>query len=394
MRKKRMMRAAALLCALLMAVGCAAAAAEIVIPDLTIPSREIPETEGLALIRDMKAGWNLGNAFDAVNCPWLRDPMDYESVWCREKTTEALIEAVHAAGFRTLRIPVSWHNHVDASYTIDPRWLDRVYEVASWARDRGMYVILNIHHDNEPGFYYPSQAQAKTSEAYVRAIWSQLAEKFASWDERLIFECVNEPRLSGTQYEWWYDPRYSECRKAMERIVYLNQVFVDTVRASGGNNANRYLMVPAYAANWSYSCDDTFSLPKDSAKDRIILSVHAYIPYDFALEEPGISSFSLANEGQKEEITWMLDSLYDRYVSRGIPVLMGEFGAMEKDGNLQARVDWLAWYVANARARGITCCWWDNHIFKGNGEHFGLFDRKTAVCEIPELAETFMRYCE
>ena len=107
-----------------------------------------------------------------------------------------------------------------------------------------------------------------------------------------------------------------------------------------------------------------------------------------------VSTFSLQNDGQKAGISGFLQKLYETWVSRGIPVLMGEFGAMEKDGNLQDRVDWISFYVANARARGITCCWWDNNLFRGRGERFGLFDRATARCVHPEILAAFMKYCE
>ena len=181
----------------------------------------------------------------------------------------------------------------------------------------------------------------------------------------------------------------------MAQIVKLNQVFVNTVRAGGGKNPERYLMVPAYDANPSYACDPSFTLPLDPAENRIIVSAHAYTPYDFALQMPGIDSFSLNNAGQKAEISGFLDRLYETYVAKGIPVLMGEFGAMDKNGNLQARVDWLSWYVGYARSRGITCCWWDNNIAQiEGGESFRLFDREKQVCVHRDLLEAFMKYCE
>ena len=381
-----------LLTALLLLSGAAAAESRAVIPDLEIPEKTIPDNAALALVRDMKAGWNLGNTFDAVNCTWLQNPLDYESGWCGVKTSEKLIGALQAAGFRTLRIPVSWHEHMSEDFLLDADWLDRVYEVASWAYGRGMYVILNIHHDNEKGFYYPDSEHAESSGAYMRAVWSQLAEKFADWDEHLIFEGINEPRLKDTRYEWWWTAGDPACRDAMEQIVRLNQVFVDTVRAAGGKNGDRYLMVPAYDANPDYACADAFRLPEDSAENRIILSVHAYTPYDFALEQPGISRFSLENKAQLSSVSGFLDRLYRKYVAQGIPVVVGEFGAMEKQGNLQDRVDWVSWYVASARARGIPCCWWDNHVFEGTGERFGLFDRTTGNCVNPEILEAIMKY--
>lgn len=380
--------------ALLAAAGAAAGEGGIVIPKVPTKEMEIPDNDALRFVRDMKAGWNLGNTFDAMDCTWLADPMDYETGWCGVRTSRELIDALYQAGFRTIRIPVSWHNHLSADWTVDAAWMDRVEEVVSWALDRDMYVILNIHHDCSPSFYYPDAAHYENSERYMRIVWSQIAERFRDRDEHLIFEGINEPRLAGTSYEWWWTESDPVCLDAMAQIVKLNQVFVDTVRAAGGRNADRYLMVPAYDASPEYACRDAFTLPADSADNRIIVSVHAYTPYDFALEQPGTDTFSLDNSKQKSVIAMFLSSLYTKYVANGIPVVIGEFGAMEKNGNLQARVDWLSFYAAQARSRGITCCWWDNHFFAGDGERFGLFDRAQARCAVPELLEAFMTNCE
>ena len=375
-----------------------AAEGEVLIPEIKVPAKDIPDNEAMKTVREMKAGWNLGNTFDAYDCFWLTDPLDYETGWCGVRTEERLIQALQDAGFRTLRIPVSWHNHLDAEGRIDEKWLARVKEVASWAYERGMYVILNIHHDCDPAYYYPDSAHRESSEKYIRSIWTQLAREFADWDGRLIFVSINEPRLTKSPaHEWVWDGSSAECRDAMAVIVALNQVFVDTVRAEGGQNETRYLMVPAYDASPYYACEESFTLPEDRAENRIIVSVHAYTPYDFALQQMkdgGTDRYSLNSTRQKSEIATFLNRLYDRFVSRGIPVVIGEFGAMEKNGNLQDRVDWASWYVASARARGISCCWWDNNIFQGEGERFGLFDRTGGACVNPEILAAIMKYCE
>ncbi len=383
-----------LLTALILLCACGAAGGEeTVIPEIRTESFEVPDNEALRLIREMKAGWNLGNTFDAYDCFWVKDPLDYESAWCGAKTTRELIRALKDAGFRTVRVPVSWHNHLAEDWTVDPAWMARVHEVVSWVLEEGMYAIVNIHHDCDPRYYYPDAAHAESAERYVRTIWQQVAEEFAAEDGHLIFESVNEPRLTGTEHEWWWVAEDASCREAMARIAALNQVFVDTVRAAGGNNAERYLMVPAYDANPDYACSDQFTLPEDPAENRIIVSAHAYSPYSFALEQPGTDAFSLENPADCAGVTAWMDNLYRTWVSRGIPVLIGEFGAMEKNVNLQARVDWAAFYVAQARARGITCCWWDNNLFRGQGERFGLFDRASARCVTPEILEAILRYC-
>ncbi len=390
-----MKKRVSLFLALILLMGCLTAMAEnAVIPEIEAKQWDIPDNDALRMVRDMKAGWNLGNTFDAVNCTWLSNKLDYESGWCGVKTSEKMIAALSDAGIRTLRMPVSWHEHLSEDWTIDQDWLDRVCEVATWAYNRGMYVIINIHHDNEKGFYYPDSAHAESSARYIQTIWTQIAEKFADFDEHVIFESINEPRLKDTDHEWWWTSGDASCRDAMAQIVSLNQLFVDTVRATGGKNAERYLMVPAYDANPDYACDPSFTLPTDSAENRIIVSAHAYTPYNFALEQPGVDNFNLKQSNQTSAIINFLTKLYLNYVQKGIPVVIGEFGAMEKNGNLQNRVDWIAFYVAHARARGITCCWWDNNVFTGTGERFGLFDRAKAKCVNPEILEAFMKYSE
>jgi len=163
---------------------------------------------------------------------------------------------------------------------------------------------------------------------------------------------------------------------------------VDTVRASGGNNETRYLMVPGYAANPDNVIRDVFTMPTDTADNKIIVSVHAYTPYDFALNINGGSTFG--TQQQKSNIVSFMNSLYDKFTVNGIPVIIGEYGALIKKGNLQDRVDWTAFYVATASARNFPCLWWDNGSFAGNGENFGLLDRKTSTIATPEIVQAIM----
>lgn len=378
-----------------MALSCACAEeSKITIPEVkNIYQYEIPENEAMAFVKEMKIGWNLGNTFDATRDGFKGDDLTIESYWCGVKTTEEMIEAVHQAGFNTLRLPVSWHNHVDADFTINTPWLDRVQEVVDWAVQRDMYVILNIHHDNEKGYLYPTNEHYETAEKYITAIWQQLAERFKDYDEHLIFEAMNEPRPKGTNQEWWFNSGDKFCQEVAGCINKLNQAFVNTVRAAGGNNADRYLMVPAYCASPDAACNTTyFKLPEDPADNKLIVSAHAYTPYSFALEKPGTSSFSPMNAGQLSEIIRFVSSLHKTYVANGIPVVIGEFGAMNKKDNLQDRVNFYAYYVATASSRNIPCVVWDNHGFTGNGELFGLLERKTATFPEPILVETMMQY--
>ena len=358
---------------------------------------EIPDNEALQFTRTLRVGWNLGNTFDAQDPGDAVQGRDYETYWCGAKTSRKLIQELKAAGFKLIRMPVSWHNHLtDDDYTIDETWMNRVREVAGWIVDEGMYVIINIHHDNSKKYLYPDREHYDQSEKYVTAIWAQLADAFSDFDDHCIFESMNEPRLVGTDYEWWLNEAVPQCREAAECINELNQKFVDTVRSTGGNNATRYLSVPGYCASPDGALSLLFQVPEDSAENRIIIEVHAYTPYNFALNlQSTDSSFDLEkNAEKKQEISVFMNKLYNKFIKYGRPVLIDEFGALQKNQNdLQDRVNFAAYYIASASARGITCCWWDNHVFSGSGERFGLIDRNAVRWKHPDIALALLRNC-
>ncbi len=367
------------------------------IPILNLDSFDIPQNDGLKMVKNMKIGWNLGNTFDAVDCDeFIADKLDYESAWSGVKTTSEMIKMVKDAGFNTIRIPVSWHNHVNEDYKIDKAWLKRVNEVVDYCISSGLYVIINIHHDIDKKYIYPSTKYKESSLKYIEVIWEQLSEKFKKYDEKLIFEAINEPRLVNTNFEWWLDVNNQDCIDAVEMINLYNQRFVDVVRKSGRNNTKRYLMVPSYAASPEYALNDLFKLPNDISKNnnKIILSVHAYTPYNFALqshkEGGSVSNFSIDNAQSTKDIDDFLDRLYKKFILNGVPIIIGEFGARDKMFNLKDRVDYSSYYVSSAMARGITCCWWDNNAFFGNGENFGLLDRKTLEWKYPDIVVALM----
>ncbi len=372
---------------------------EIVPPELTFKQKEIPSNPAIAFVHNMKIGWNLGNTFDAVSDTNLADELNYESSWSGIKTTEEMIVAIKEAGFQSIRIPVSWHNHVSGNdFRISEVWLNRVQEVVDYAVNHDMYVILNTHHDVSKDFYYPSKEYLESSKKYIRAIWTQVSERFSSYGDKLIFEGMNEPRLTGTNYEWWLDLSKPECKEAVECVNQLNQEFVDTVRNSGGENSSRYLLIPGYVASYQYAVINDFVLPKDNIHDRLIVSVHAYLPYDFALKSPkesgSIKEWNSNIPGCTKEIDTFLNNLYDKFIKNGVPVIIGEFGARDKENNLESRMEYATYYVGAARANGITCFWWDNHAFRGDGENFGLFDRKTCTIKFPEILQGLMKYTE
>lgn len=317
------------------------------------------------LVSRMKIGWNLGNTLDATGS-W---GLDSETSWGNITTTKANIDTVRAAGFNVLRVPVSWGNHLDAQYNIDPAWLDRVQEVVNYGYDNGMFVILNTHHEE---WYMPRPENLDHDLAELEALWKQIAERFNEYGERLIFEGVNEPRLRGDGVEWTGND------SAREIVNKYAETFVKTVRATGGNNADRILMVSPYAASSAEDNQRALRLPED--RDKLIVSVHAYSPYSFALDTHGTADYS-----SDIEIRYVFDTIKKTFLDKNIPVVIGEFGAVNKN-NIEARLKWAREFIATAKQNGVPCLWWDNGLTYSDGENFGLLDRQNNTWHFPSLA--------
>lgn len=294
-----------------------------------------------------------------------------------------MILDIKAMGFNTIRIPVSWGIHTDSEGKIDSEWLARVKEVVDYVYDNDMYVILNSHHDNN---YYDIGACVENEDTYMANIskmsdlWTQIADTFKGYNERLLFETLNEPRTEGSEKEW-LGGTVEECE-----IVYaLNDAIVKAIRATGGNNAYRHIIVPDYAANSSTDILRKMKLPDD---ERIIVSVHAYTPYSFAMAENGSSEFTNAD---KKELDRLFRELNKIFISKDIPVIIGEFGATNKE-NFVERCAWAEYYVKCAGQYGIPCIVWDNNIGRDTGaECFGLYDRDSGEWIFPELAQTMVK---
>ena len=331
-------------------------------------------------------GWNLGNTLDAKSDGSKSNKgLGTETSWGMPKTTQDMINAVAAKGFKTIRIPVSWHNHIteESGHKIDPEWLARVKTIVDWSLDAGMKVIINIHHDNLTeaqmsntyGFCVPENDSSlkAASQTYIVDIWTQVAEYFKDYDSSLIFEVLNEPRAVGKDYEW-YTPsgREGKVQAANAIIKEYEVAALGVIRASGGNNAKRYVMIPPYAA--SPSMMDNWSLPADSA-GKLIVSVHAYTPYDFCM-----GADNKFTDAHKQNIEgWLFATLDREFVSKGISVIIGETSASDKN-NYAERVKWTKCFFAASKAKGISAILWDNMVVYPTGsddaERHGYFNRK------------------
>lgn len=338
------------------------------------------------LVKDMRVGYNFGNNLDAYNGNEFSDKgVGTETSWGNPKITQKMVNAVKAEGFNTIRFPVTWHDHLDADYNINKDWLKRVKEVVDYAADNDMYIIVNMHHDNSVynmGEASKSDEKYKETEERYLKIWSQIADQFKDYDEHLIFESMNEPRTEGSAKEWTGGtaPEHDVVNK-------LNDAFVKLIRNSGGNNKYRFLMLPGYAASSSDIALNAVKLPDD---DRIIFSVHAYSPYNFAFNGKGSKTFT---DSDKKELDRFFSTLNDKFVKKGYPVVIGEMGAVNKE-NLPERVKWAEYYVKNARKYNITCIWWDNGGFNVGDENFGIFDRLKCSFRFKDIADALVEYSE
>lgn len=311
-----------------------------------------------AIVADIKVGWNLGNTLDS----YYKDNSKTvdETYWGNPMTTKAMIDAVKAKGFNAVRIPVSWTNHLSDDNTVDPAWMARVQEVVDYAVEDDLYVILNMHHDDYVWLHPTAAEEAAVTEKYT-AVWTQIAEHFKDYDTKLLFEGMNEPRTVGSSNEWM-----GGTPEERTVINHLLQKFVDIVRASGGKNADRTLVVTTYAASAIDVAVNGLELPDDS---NLIVSIHYYAPWKLtAGDHPEVTAFTAADQA---ELDGTFDRLYQKFVSQGIPVIIGEFGAENKN-NDSDRDALYSYYIQAAGKRGIPCFVWDN----GLEMSYGIFDRE------------------
>ena len=351
-------------------------------------SNEIHETDlgtmrGLSvqeLVAEMKTGWNLGNTLDAN---------DGETSWGNPVTTHEMIDTVKAAGFDLIRIPTTWEKHfIDGDdYKIDEEWMNRVKEIVNYAFDNEMYVILNCHHETE--WIKPTMAEVDGCLPKFKAMWTQIAETFKEYGNHLLFEGLNEPRIIGGENEWGGGT--DDNRQALN---ILNKAFVDTVRATGGNNSTRGLLITTVAAAVSDSALKDLEIPDDK---NIIVSLHAYTPYDFTYK--GGKDIFEYSESVGSSIDWVFDLIDSYFAEKKIPVIITEYGSVNKIKSFDVvpnpryaeNVKWVTRYLERAKQSGIPCIWWDNGVHYMGDELFGILDREELNWFTPDLIDAIMK---
>lgn len=323
-----------------------------------------------AIVDDIVCGFNIGNSMDAYDTTEIGDVgLSSETCWGNPVISNKLIDAVASTGVNAIRLPVTWYNHMDPeTYKVSEEWMNRVEEVVSCILEKDMYCILNTHHDTgEKGWLNADPLSYEQDEKIFTALWAQIAERFEKYGEKLLFEGYNEIL---NLMKNWGSPNYF-CLEAANK---LNQAFVDTVRASGGNNAKRVLIITTYGAQANSQITSGTVVPKDAAQDRIIVEAHIYEPFTFTHDNSDVKTWS------KPSIDACFDNLNKNFVQKGYPVIIGEFGAVDKD-NITARANWTKYMVDSAEKLGMKCFWWDN------GDAFKLISRRTNQITEPYLFE-------
>jgi endoglucanase len=327
------------------------------------------------LSAQMSPGWNLGNSLEATGG---------ETAWGNPPANQTLFNAVKAAGFKTVRIPLSWTQYADANYNISASWMARVKEVVDAARSAGLYVIINVHWDG--GWLQPTYAAQSAANARLAKFWTQIANTFKYYDDYLLFAGTNEVMVTDV---------YSA--PTAENIAVqngFNQVFVNTVRGTGSNNAQRHLVVQGYNTNIDYTYA-TNTVPSDSAANRLMMEVHFYDPYNFTLNTNSTiwQWGSIATDSTATE-TWANESYVDaqfqkmktRFIDKGVAVILGEYAASlrtEYDAAGKYRQYWDQYITKSAYQRGLVPVYWDNG--PTTNHQSGLFNRSTGAQAYPAV---------
>jgi endoglucanase len=325
------------------------------------PDRPAKHKSAERIVAEMQPGWNLGNSFDAVGAD--------ETAWGNPVVTREQIAAVADEGFKSIRLPVTWGQHEGPApeYTIDPAFLDRVEQVVDWALEEDLYVLLNVHHDSWMWTNaMPSDPEGVT--AQFDATWEQLAARFADHPAELTFESLNEPQFAGVD------------DAAGDALLHdLNVSFHEIVRASGGNNDDRLLVLPSLHTNAGQERLDALDTTITQLDDPdVAATIHYYGYWPFSVNVAGGYRY---DDVAREDMTGTFDRVQATFVDQGVPVILGEYGLLGFDrhtGTIEQgeKLKFFEMFGAEAREAGVTTMLWDN------GQHL---DRETFEWQDPEL---------
>ena len=340
-------------------------------------------------VKNMGLGTNFGNCMDAVDISKTMDKnsvTDFEKAWGQVPTTKAMVDFLKKEGFKSVRIPVTWWQHIKADDTVDEAWMNRVQEIVDYVIDNGMYCILNVHHDTgadpDDGSYKhwikADEANYQANKAKFEKLWTQIATRFKDYNQHLLFEGYNEMLDANNT---WNAPKNANSYKGLNGYA---QSFVNAVRATGGNNETRNLIVNTYAAANGDEVLNNLTIPTDKTDGHIAVEIHTYAPWDWFSK--GKWDASCSNEIQN-----MLTRLNSKFISKGIPCIIGEYGthgskSVSKNSSaseIQAAADQAADIVKQAKAYGVATYYWMS-IFEGT-------DRSVPQWTLPTVVEAMKK---
>ena len=367
----------------------------------TKPKAQPVNNDATALTKKLGWGWNLGNHFDTSTG---EDGKPYQwGYWDNAKPTQTLYTNLKKAGASTVRIGVTWGNRqTGADWTIDADYMAEVRQNVEWAEAVGLNVILNTHHDE----YWLDIKTAATNSIVNEQIkdrlqktWKQIAEAFKDKGEFLFFETFNEVQDG----QWGWGANRTDGGKQYRTLNEWNQVVVDAIRATGGQNATRWIGVPGYASSPTFVLDDNFVLPSDAA-NRLMVSVHFYDPSDFTLtpETSGKNQWGHTAEAGKsvadnneEHVVDVFKKLQEKFILNNIPVYIGEYGCVMQtsDRSNKFRSYYLEYVCRAAHTYNLPVVIWDNNVTGGGNEHHGYFNHNdgTYLNNAEGLVQTMIR---
>jgi endoglucanase len=310
----------------------------------------------IQIVKEMRLGWNLGNTLDASPT---------ETSWGNPLTTLSILAEVKNAGFNTVRIPVTWQNHLETvpHFAVDEAWLLRVEEVASNVLSLGMFAILNTHHESWVSLMPSADVTAITER--LTQLWSKIAHRFKDYDEHLLFETLNEPRTTDdTQWN-------GGTESARSLLNVYNLCAVNAIRNTGGNNLLRHILIPTHAASSIASCINDLSIP--NFDEKVIVSIHNYFPNDLCFG----SASTWGSPGEKTAIMTEFERIDQLLPQKGRAVVIGEWGSVHNN-NTAVRVDHAYAYAREASSRNMLPIWWDNGRSHIGPDGFGLLDRRAS----------------
>ena len=327
--------------------------------------------------KNVVMGWNLGNALESEGT---------ETSWGNPATTREMIQAVKAQGFNAIRVPVRWGQHCDmTTMTVDEKWMARVKEVVDWCLAEDMYVIINTHHDLWLE-HYPTNDKKEELNGKLRKLWTNIATAFADYDGRLAFAGLNEVNAKG---DWELTPT----QENFDVTNSFNQTFVDAVRATGGNNAKRNLIVQSYRCNPSMGLSNLV-VPTDPTSKRLSVEFHYYDPYSYCSGADGCYNYwgiafsdkgTVTPDGNEKSLANFFLTLREKWWEQGLGVVIGEYGCSchYTSSDKQTQEDNMQYYmkclVSEARKNGFAAFVWDNNAYGNGSEKFGIFDRRNGM---------------